>query len=172
MNQKAGTNKAERFNYSCSQTASAHSERSQDDAEHSRYLAAQTVFRDITETLGTTFVPDLFAALERKPAYLEAAWDLFKDEVGLDALDARTRHIVALAITTNESGAYLISTLPKAFRQSPVGPGRCETIVSTLRMFHAFDRYLCNCVSLHSSTATPEELMCRSTSGAHLKRPE
>lgn len=116
-----------------------------------RHQASQAIFADITRTLGISSVPDLFAALERKPAYLEAAWELFKDEVCLDALDARTRHIVALAITTNRSGTYLISAFPHAFYLSPIGRRRCETVLSTIRMFQAFSRYLSNfCDSSHS----------------------
>lgn len=113
-------------------TTTEHAERAECDAERSRYLATQTVCRDITETLGTTFVPDLFAALERTPAYLEAAWELFKDELGLDLLDACTKRIVALAITMNRSGTYQIAAFPHAFRLSPVGPKRCEIILSLI----------------------------------------
>ena len=119
-----------------------HAERAQYNAERSRYLTAQTVLREITETLGTTFVPNLFAGLERKPACLEATWELFRDKVGLEALDAQTRQIVALAITTNESGTYQIAAFPHAFRLSPVGPRRCEIIESIIRMIHAFECYL------------------------------
>ena len=119
-----------------------------------RHQASQAVFADIPRTLGISFVPHLFAALERKPAYLEAAWELFKDEVCLDALDARTRQIVALAITTNRSGTYLISTLPQAFRLSPVGLRKCDIIVSMIRMVQAFDRHLSDGVPLHTPAMT------------------
>ena len=128
-----------------------HAERAQYNAERSRYLTAQTVLREITETLGTTFVPNLFVALEQKPAYLAAAWELFKDEVGLDALDARTKHIVALAITTNRSGTYLISVLPRALHLSSIGPRRCETIVLTIHLFQAFNRYLSESAIFHTT---------------------
>lgn len=166
MNPTAGTSKTESVTLSCLQMTAEHSQWSQHDPTHSRHLAAQMVFLDIIETLGTTFVPDLFAALERKPAYLEAAWELFKDEIGLDVLDARTRHIVALAITTNRSGTYLINALPQAFRLSPMGPRRCEAIVSTIHMFQAFDRYVSDCVSPHTPVATPVETTRTSTSYA------
>lgn len=166
MNPTAKANSRESVTLSCLQITAEHSQWSQHDPKHSRHLAAQTVFLDITETLGTTFVPDLFAALERKPAYLEAAWELFKDEVGLDVLDTRTRHIVALAITTNRSGTYLINALPQAFRLSPMGSRRCEAIMSMIHMFQAFDRYVSNCVSLHTPVATPVETTRRSTSHA------
>lgn len=130
-------------------TRTEHFEQTEYHAERSRHLAAQTVFSDIMVTLDISFVPDLFAALEQQPAYLEAAWELFKDEVGLDALDARTKHIVALAITANASGIYQIAALPHAFRLSPIGPRRCEAILSMIRMFQAFDRYLLDCVPFH-----------------------
>lgn len=129
-----------------------HAERAQYNAERSRYLTAQTVLREITETLGTTFVPNLFAGLERKPACLEATWELFRDEVGLEALDAQTRQIVALAITTNESGTYQIAAFPHAFRLSPVGPRRCEIIESIIRMIHAFECYLSDVAPVHASS--------------------
>lgn len=129
-----------------------HADRSHHDAERSRHLATQTVFSEITKTLGTTFVPDLFAALEQQPAYLEAAWELFKDEVGLDALDARTKHIVALAITTERSGTYLITAFLHTFQLSPVGPQRCETILSLIGMFQAFNRYLLDVALLRNET--------------------
>jgi hypothetical protein len=150
MNKTANAQRVESVNSSCSQTAVEQSERSHYDAERSRYLTALTVLSEMTETLGTTFVPDLFSGLERKPAYLEATWELFRDEVGLEDLDAQTRRIVALAITTNESGTYQIAALPHAFRLSPVGPRRCETIESIIRMIHAFECYLFDVAPVHA----------------------
>ncbi|HNT37395.1 MAG: hypothetical protein AB7P24_16865 [Nitrospira sp.] len=152
MNPMAGAKRAEHVHSSCLQITAAHSQWSQRDPEHSRHLAAQTVFLDITETLGTTFVPDLFAALERTPAYLETAWELFKDAVDLEVLDAQTKHIVALAITTNRSGTYQIAAFPHAFRLSPVGSRRCETILSLIEMFQAFSRYLSDAVLVRHET--------------------
>lgn len=133
-------------------TTTESTERAECDLERPRSLATQTVFRDITGTLGTTFVPDLFAAMEKKPAYLDAAWDLFKTDLDLDVLDDRAKRIVALAITTNASGVYLIAALPQAFRLSPVGPKRCETILSLIGMFHAFTRYLSDVAVLRAET--------------------
>lgn len=152
MNKTAGAFTAESVSASSLQTMAEHSERSQYETERARDLAAQTVFRDIAKTFGVSFVPDLFAALARKPAYLEAAWELFKDEVGLDALDPCTRHIVALAITTNRSGTYQIAAFPHVFRLSPVGPKRCETILSIIGMFQAFSRYLSDVSLLRHET--------------------
>lgn len=134
-----------------------HSEQAESRAERSRRLAAQAVLVKMTKTFGVSFVPDLFAALERKPAYLEAAWELFQTELDLHTLDVRTRRIVALAVTTNASGAYQIAASPQIFRLSPVGPRRCETILSVIRLFQAFDRYLFDLAPLQTRQQDEQE---------------
>lgn len=152
VNPTAGNNKVEHVKSTFPRTTIEPLELFQHEAEGSRRLAAQTVFLNITETFRTTFVPDLFASLERMPAYLDAAWELFKDAVDLEALDTRTRQIVALAITTNRSGTYLISAFPNAFRMSPMGHQRCDIILSLLEIFQAFSRYLSDVEALHTET--------------------
>ena len=111
-------------------------------AELSRQTAVHAVFMDITRTLGVSFVPDLFVGMSDQPAYLEAAWELFKEDLGLDSLDCRTRHIMALAITTNEAGVYCIAAYPHAFRLHALDHATCDKVLLTIRFFKAFDRYL------------------------------
>lgn len=97
---------------------------------------------DITRTLGVSFVPDLFEGMRNRPAYLEAAWELFKEDLDLDSLDGRTRQIVALAITTNEAGVYCIAASPYAFRLNALDHAMCDKLLLTIRFFKAFERYL------------------------------
>ncbi|THJ24910.1 MAG: hypothetical protein CAF45_003735 [Nitrospira sp. CG24E] len=97
---------------------------------------------DITRTLAVSFVPDLFEGMCNRPAYLESAWELFKEDLDLDSLDDRTKQIVALAITTNDTGTYYIAASPHVFRLNALDHDRCEKIVSAIRSFKAFDRYL------------------------------
>ncbi len=115
---------------------------SMSDAELTRFATVQTVFLDITRTFGISFVPDLFEGMRNRPAYLETAWELFKDEMHLERLDRRTKLIIALAITTNEAGTYFITALPHAFRLDALEQATYDKIVSTIRFFKAFDRYL------------------------------
>lgn len=112
------------------------------DAELTRSATVQTVFLDITRTFDIAFVPDLFEGMRDRPAYLETAWELFKEEVNLERLDRRTRLIIALAITTNEAGTYFIAALPHAFRLDALDQATCDKIVSAICFFRAFDRYL------------------------------
>ncbi len=117
-------------------------EASMTDAELTRFATVQTVFLDITRTLDISFVPDLFEGMRNRPAYLETAWELFKEEVNLERLDRRTKLIIALAITTNEAGTYFIAALPHAFRLDALDQATYDKILSTIRFFKVFERYL------------------------------
>ena len=111
-------------------------------AELLRQTAVHTVFMDITRTLGVSFIPDLFVEMSDRPAYLEAAWELFKEDLGLDSLDYTTKRIVALAITTNETGTYYIAAYPHTFRLNALDHAICDKLLFTIRFFNTFDRYL------------------------------
>lgn len=111
-------------------------------AARSRQLASETVFYDIRNTLGTGFVPDLFEGMREKPAYLETAWELFKEDLQLEQLDHKTKQVIALAISTDGTGNYCITEYPRAFRLNALDETICDKIVLTIRFFWAFDRYL------------------------------
>ena len=111
-------------------------------AEVSPCVASQAVFLDITQTFGVSFVPDLFVEMSDRPAYLEAAWALFKEDLGLDSLDYSTKRIIALAITTNEAGVYCIAAYPLTFRLNALDHAICDNLLLTIRFFNAFDQYL------------------------------
>lgn len=129
-------------------------ERSMTEAEFSRFTAAQVVFQDITRTFDITFVPDLFEGMRDRPAYLEAAWELFKEDVNLDRLDRKTKLTIALALTTNEAGVYFIAALPHAFQLNALDRRTYDKIVSTIRFFRAFDRYLSGIMPPHAYVTT------------------
>lgn len=109
---------------------------------YARTAATHAVFEDLTRTLGISFVPDLFVGMSSRPAYLEAAWELFKEDLGLDRMDRRTRHMVALAITTDETGTYCIAAYPHAFRVNALDEATCDKVLFTIRLFNAFERFL------------------------------
>ncbi len=119
-----------------------HEQASSADPDITRDINLATVFQDITETFGISFVPELFDRMRLRPSYLVTTWTLFKDEINLECLDRRTRRIIALAISTNEAGAYFIVAMPGAFRVNALNPATCDTILSAIRFFTVFDRYL------------------------------
>lgn len=115
--------------------------------EISPCLTSQAVFFDITQTFGVSFVPDLFVGMNDRPAYLEAAWELFKEDLGLDSLNFSTKRIIALAITTNEAGIYCIGAYPYAFQLNALDHATCDRLLHTIWLFNTFDRYLAQYLS-------------------------
>lgn len=113
-------------------------------------VTSQAVFLDITQTFGVSFVPDLFAGMSDRPAYLEAAWELFKEDLGLDSLDFSTKRIIALAITTNEAGVYCIAAYPHTFWLHALAHPICDNLLLMIRFFNAYDQYF--------SDVSPEDL--------------
>jgi hypothetical protein len=131
-----------------------HSAAARNHAELLRHAATQALFADITRTFGISFVPDLFVGMRDRPAYLEAAWELFREDFGLDSLDFRTKRIMALAITTNEDGTYYIASYPHAFRLNALNHAICDKLLCTIRFVNVFDRYLSGVSPEHLPKAT------------------
>ena len=111
-------------------------------SDHTRIVAIRAVYLDISQTFGVSFVPELFEGMSARPAYLETAWELFKEDLQLDRLDYKTRRMIALAISTDTAGHYCITEYPRAFRLNALDEALCDKIVSTVRFFKAFERYL------------------------------
>lgn len=80
--------------------------------------------------------------MSARPAYLEAARERFKEDFQFDRLDSRTQRIIALAIMMGETGNFCIAAYPHAFRLNALDHATCDKILSTIRLFMAFDRYL------------------------------
>lgn len=89
----------------------------------------QAVFDEIAQTFGIRFVPDLFQDMVAYPAYLDTSWELLKEDLALDAMDAGTKRIIALAISAAADGTPYILAYPEAFR----GVGIEETLLVKVR---------------------------------------
>lgn len=118
-------------------------------SDWNRIVAIRAVYLDISQTLGVSFVPELFEGMSARPAYLETAWELFKEDLQLDRLNYKTRQMIALAISTDAAGHYCITEYPRAFRLNALDEALCDKIVLTIRFFKAFDRYLSGVMPLH-----------------------
>lgn len=111
-------------------------------SDRTRIVAIRAVHLDISQTLGVSFVPELFEGMSARPAYLETAWELFKEDLQLGQLEHKTKRMIALAISTDAAGHYCITEYPRAFRLNALDEALCDKIVLTIRFFRAIDHYL------------------------------
>ncbi|MGH7206985.1 MAG: carboxymuconolactone decarboxylase family protein [Nitrospiraceae bacterium] len=114
---------------------------------------SQYIFTDIKRAFGIAFVPDLFRDMATRPAYLETAWELFKDDLALDVMDLKTKRIVALAISATHDGSYCISAYPYAFRGIGVEEALIDKILFAVQLFSSFNRFLQGIRDEHASGA-------------------
>jgi alkylhydroperoxidase/carboxymuconolactone decarboxylase family protein YurZ len=58
------------------------------------------IYKDIRQTLGIDFVPNLYKAMAPKPGYLEANWNKVKAVMnGPGKLDRMTKEIIAVSVS-------------------------------------------------------------------------
>lgn len=67
------------------------------------------LYTDIKETLGITFVPNIFKAMGASPDLLEANWKRFKAVMSPGELSAREKEIIALAVSATNNCHYCIN---------------------------------------------------------------
>lgn len=100
---------------------------------------SQALASDIKEVFGIQFVPTLFQAMAPYPGYFEVAWDLFKECIALDSLDAQTRLAIALATNHWEQdiGATMASLMTRGF-----GAAEITELVAMMDILDAFTKFL------------------------------
>lgn len=65
------------------------------------------VYRDIKETLGIDFVPNMYRAMAARPAFLEANWNKVKAVMlAPGKLDRLTREIIAVSVSAVSGCRY------------------------------------------------------------------
>ena len=67
------------------------------------------IFDQIKETLGISFVPQLFRALGYQPDQLDAVWTQVKGLFGSGALDVKTKVLAALGVAAAQRCPYFIN---------------------------------------------------------------
>ena len=76
------------------------------------------VYDDIKESLGIDFVPNVYKAMARNPAYVEASWNKIGAVMGEQGkLDDRTKAIIALTVSTMNECGYCIEAYTSAVRK-------------------------------------------------------
>ena len=69
-------------------------------AEEEATGEVKEIYRDIMESLGIDFVPNMYKAMAAKPGYLRVNWDKIKTVMkGSGKLDGLTKEIIAVAVS-------------------------------------------------------------------------
>lgn len=100
------------------------------------------IYADIKKTKGIDFVPNFWRVLATNPDHLEMVWTRLKsimhpELVGRSStLDARTREIIALAVSATNGCSYCINSHTAALRKLGVSVGTLGEVMAIVGLFN------------------------------------
>ena len=101
------------------------------------------IFDDIKKTKGLDFVPNFWRALASSPEHLEMIWSRLKqlmhpEESGRKSkLDAKTREIIALAVSATNGCSYCVNSHTAALRKVGVDSETLGEILAITALFNS-----------------------------------
>jgi len=103
----------------------------------------RVIFDDIKATKGIDFVPHFWRALATSPDQLDLIWSRLKalmhpEAVGRESqLDARTREIIALAVSATNGCSYCVNSHTAALRKQGVDSEMLGEILGIVALFNS-----------------------------------
>lgn len=100
------------------------------------------VFDDIKRTKGIDFVPNLWRTLATNPLQLELVWTQLKALMHPEAtgrksrLDAKTREIIALAVSATNGCAYCVNSHTAALKKQGVDTETLGEVLAIAALFN------------------------------------
>ncbi|MDX1946191.1 MAG: carboxymuconolactone decarboxylase family protein [Pirellulaceae bacterium] len=100
------------------------------------------IFDDIKRTKGIDFVPNMWRTLATNPAQLELVWNQLKALMHPEAtgrtsrLDARTREIIALAVSATNGCSYCVNSHTAALRKQGIDAETLGEILAIVGLFN------------------------------------
>jgi uncharacterized peroxidase-related enzyme len=111
--------------------------------EHTASPTVQAVFSDIRNTKQIDFVPAFWRALANQPELLAATWRQVKEvmhpeSVGqTSSLDARTREIIAIAVSATNGCSYCMNSHTAALQKQGGNAALLGEIMRVVALFNA-----------------------------------
>jgi uncharacterized peroxidase-related enzyme len=111
-----------------------------DENEATGRVAA--IFADIRLTKGIAFVPNFWRTLATNPVLLDSVWSMLKTLMHPEAdsrstrLDAKTREIIALAVSATNACAYCINSHTAALQKLDLDPETIGEIMAIIGLFN------------------------------------
>ncbi len=100
------------------------------------------VYDDIKESIGIDFVPNMYKAMARNPAYLEASWNKISAVMGeKHQLDDLTKAIIALTVSTMNGCNYCIEVYTGAVRKYGLDDDGITEVAAVIDVFNGLNKF-------------------------------
>jgi AhpD family alkylhydroperoxidase len=110
--------------------------------EHAATGRVAEIYADIKRTKKIDFVPNLWRTLAVNPAQLEVVWTTLKtlmhpEEAGRKSpLDAKTREIIALAVSATNGCAYCVNSHTAALKKQGMAAETLGEVLAIVGLFN------------------------------------
>ena len=102
----------------------------------------EEVYDDIKESLGIDFVPNMYRAMARNPAYLEASWNKVHAVMGTQQkLDDLTKAVIALTVSTMNGCRYCIEVYTGAVRKYGLDDDGLTEVAAVIDVFNGLNKF-------------------------------
>jgi AhpD family alkylhydroperoxidase len=101
------------------------------------------IYDDIRRTKGIDFVPNFWRVLATNPQHLAAVWSRLKEWMHPEAvgrtslLDAKTREIIALAVSATNGCSYCVNSHSAALQKLGVDPATLGEVLAIAALFNS-----------------------------------
>ena len=108
------------------------------DAEATGKVRA--VYDDIKATKEINFIPNVWQALATHPEHLELCWTRLKAIMAPGRLDARTKEIIALAVSVTNSCRYCVNSHTRALQKLGVDHETLGEVLAVVGLFNQMNK--------------------------------
>jgi len=100
------------------------------------------IYDEIKRSLGIDFVPNMYRAMARNPAYLEASWNKIHTVMGTQRnLDDLTKAIIALTVSTMNGCGYCIQVYTGAVRKYGLDDDGLTEVAAVIDVFNGLNKF-------------------------------
>lgn len=98
--------------------------------------AVKRIFEDIKKTRGIDFVPNFWKTIAHHPPALERVWAQVKEVMAPGALDARTKEMIAVAVSATNGCEYCVLSHTAAARKAGMTDEQLGELMAVVGLFN------------------------------------
>ena len=100
------------------------------------------IYKEIKDTFGIDFVPNMYRAMASNPSYLAASWDKIQAIMNhTGKLNSLTKAIIALTVSTMNGCAYCITVYTGAVRKYGLDDQGLTEVVGVIDLFNGLNKF-------------------------------
>jgi len=98
------------------------------------------IYEDIKRTRGVDFIPNFWKTIAAHPPTLRRTWETLKEIMAPGALDARTKEMIAIAVSATNGCEYCVRSHTAQARKAGMTDAMLGELMAVVGMFNETNR--------------------------------